>query len=128
MLVSVFTPSHKPEYLPEAWACLKAQTHDDWEGVVVANGDRGGEVEAFVEQLDDPRARVITCRENRVGALKRVACDNCQGDLFVEYDHDDLILEECLSDLATAFQRTGNKSAFLYSDDIPCDWDGPSHI
>lgn len=124
---SVFTPSHKPDHLAEVWGCLLSQTHKDWEWVVVANGDRGGEVEAFVEQLDDPRARVVSASDSRVGALKRVACENCRGDLFVEYDHDDIITENCLEELVTAYRKADCKAAFLYSNNITCDWDGTSH-
>ena len=34
-MLSVFTPSHDPQYLDECWDSLRAQTHQDFEWIVV---------------------------------------------------------------------------------------------
>ena len=35
--VSVFTPSHRPTYLSEAFASLQRQSFPDWEWIVLLN-------------------------------------------------------------------------------------------
>ena len=53
--VSVFTPSHRPTYLSEAFASLQRQTFHDWEWIVLLNhGAR------WTPPHPDPRVRVVT--------------------------------------------------------------------
>ena len=128
MLVSVFTPSHKPDFLPEVWACLQEQTYQKWEWVVVANGPLPHNVATAVEQITegDPRVNVVFSDVSTIGGLKRFACANARGDLFLEYDHDDLITHNCLEKVVRAAQKCP-RTCFIYSDDVTCDWDGRSH-
>ena len=128
MLVSVFTPSHNPKWLRDVWECLLAQTHKDWEWVVVPNGDDAGLVIEAVASItkDDARVRVIPYSgESKIGAIKRFACDNCLGDVFVEYDHDDLITPDCLEAVVEAVVANGPLT-FVHSDDVTCDFHGNS--
>ncbi|MBK7469357.1 MAG: glycosyltransferase [Betaproteobacteria bacterium] len=115
MQFSVFTPTHRPDYIAEAFDSLLAQTCPDWEWVIVPNGPLAalpGRV------LSDPRVRVIAAPDDiaaqGIGALKRFACERCQGDYLVELDHDDLLVPEALARIAEAAARTG--AGFLYSD------------
>lgn len=128
MKVSVFTPSHKPDHLPEVWACLQEQTYTDWEWVVVANGDQAPTVAACVEQLaaGDPRVVIFRSDATTVGGLKRTACEVASGELFMEYDHDDLITHDCIETVVAAAQACP-KSCFIFSDDVTCEWNGQSH-
>lgn len=125
MLVSVFTPTHKPEHLQELWECLQAQTHMDWEWVVVPNGERTTEIVDLLQKMSgyDKRLRIFTSEGSNIGALKRFACDHCTGELFVEVDHDDLIVPECLSTLVS---HVGDEPAFVYSDAHTLNYDGSS--
>jgi len=127
MLVSVFTPSHNPEWLADCWACLLEQTYKEWEWIIVANGDNTDTVVLSVELLcgDDPRVRVIRSTETKIGALKRLACEQALGDLFLEYDHDDLLTHDCLEAVVEA-ARGAPKAAFIWSDDVSCDFSGQS--
>lgn len=128
MLVSVFTPSHNPKWLRDVWACLQAQTHQDWEWVVVANGDDAGLVADSVTGMvqGDPRVRVLMYEgDPKIGALKRFACDNCLGDVLLEYDHDDLITPDCLEAVVEVVAEHGPLT-FVYSDDVTCDFNGNS--
>lgn len=128
MLVSVFTPSHNPKWLREVWECLLAQTHTNWEWVVVPNGDDAGMVSEVATALvaGDPRVRIIQYHgEPKIGAIKRFACDNCIGDVFLEYDHDDLITPDCLAAVAEAVDQNGPLT-FVHSDDVTCDFAGNS--
>lgn len=130
MLLSVFTPTHNPTYLSDVWDCLKAQTDKQWEWVVVPNGDMAEAITSYVKQITggDRRVRVIeaTCDVSGVGALKKFACEQCQGDVFIEYDHDDLITEDCLAEIRAAAERSPQIS-FIYSDDVTMSFEGNSH-
>ncbi len=130
MLLSVFTPTHNPTYLSDVWMCLKAQAYTEWEWVVVPNGNMTKEITAYLTQLvaGDRRARIVEAPASLqgVGALKRFACDQCHGKVFVEYDHDDLITEDCLSSVAAAVTASGDASTFVYSDSVSISFTGES--
>lgn len=111
--VSVFTPTNWSPYLAEAYASLCAQTHSDWEWVILGNGDNWSCPAAF---LEDPRVRVGQAADTsgNVGALKREACGRCRGDVLVELDHDDVLHHDALREVVGAFQR--DQVDFVYSD------------
>ena len=58
---------------------------------------------------------------NNVGIYKRMACDNCTGDIIVELDHDDLLMPEAINKIKKAFTNTD--IGFVYSDTIRCNMD-----
>lgn len=114
MKISIFTPTHKPDYLVEAHASLVAQSLADWEWILVPNGP------AFqIPQpiRADPRVRVVAAPDwiarLGVGTLKRFACEQCEGDVLVELDHDDLLLPTALAKIGAAI---ANGAGFAYSD------------
>lgn len=122
MKVSVFTPSHSPRYLRDAWKSLSGQTHQNWEWVVGANGENADLVEAVVAQetSGDSRVRVFRCPDTgNIGALKRECCLRCDGDIVLELDHDDILTSDCLASVVEAVEKTG-PMAFVYSDDVTC--------
>jgi glycosyltransferase involved in cell wall biosynthesis len=113
MKLSIFTPTHLPDYLCEAYNSLLRQSHTDWEWVIVPNGSK-----AFVPDhiRQDKRVKVVSGAERfyNIGALKRLACDNATGYGFVELDHDDLLFPgDSLAAIAAAFKRGGG---FVFSD------------
>jgi glycosyltransferase involved in cell wall biosynthesis len=120
-MISAFTPTHNPQHLRELYTSLLAQTYDDWEWVVVPNGDNGGAAAHVARALagDDTRVRIIPAPPglSGIGALKRFACDQAKGDYFAEVDHDDTLTENCFEkvmEVATPF-------SFVYSDDVTID-------
>lgn len=119
--VSVFTPSHDTRYLHEAYAGLAAQTHEDWEWVVLLNG----KARTWTPPVEDPRVTVVSAPHSTkgVGALKRVAVEHTKGDVLVELDHDDVLLPTCLTDVATAFAEHP-KASLVYSDFAQIEADG----
>lgn len=121
MRISVFTPSHNPRFLDDAYRSLMAQSVTDWEWVVLLNGKAG----SWSPPEPDERVRVERApgRLHGVGALKRAACELAAGDLLVELDHDDRLLPSALADLMSAF--TSNHAAVLaYSDFAQMNEDG----
>lgn len=113
MLISVFTPTHRTDYLRDAHRCLQAQTHADWEWVIVPNG---GLTSIPDDVAADPRVRVLPAPAtlSGVGALKRFACEAARGAWLFELDHDDLLAPTALQRVAEA---AGDADVgFVYSD------------
>ena len=122
MKVSVFTPSHAPTYLDECWRSLRAQTYDDWEWIVLLNGDA-----TWAPAEADPRIRVVRgTTTGRVGAAKREACALATGDILLELDHDDVLASDCLEAVTTAFAEHP-EVVLVYSDFAQIDQDGSAN-
>jgi len=110
---SIFTPTHRPQYLHEAYASLRRQTVSDFEWVLVPNGP---DLLVPEDIRKDPRVKVHAAppeMAGNIGALKRFACSACSGDVFVELDHDDLLVPTALERILDA-ARSG--AGFVYSD------------
>jgi len=112
-MISVFTPSHDPKYLDEAYESLKNQTYEAWEWVVLMNGDAKWNRPDY-----DDRVKIFYAKpENNgiVGALKNQAVELCIGEILVELDHDDILLPSALEEVSKAFKENPEAS-FVYSD------------
>jgi O-antigen biosynthesis protein len=112
-MISIFTPTHDPKYLNEAYAGLLNQTHQDWEWVVLINGKAKWEA-----PKDEKRVRIAYVKPQLngiVGALKNHAVSLCKGEILVELDHDDILMPTCLEEVQKAFDDNPNAS-FVYSD------------
>jgi glycosyltransferase involved in cell wall biosynthesis len=127
MLVSVFTPSNNPTWLPEVYDCLKQQTYQNWEWVVVPNGPNASSVIQIIESFNDSRIKLFPLASGSIGTLKKFACDNSKGDLFLEYDHDDLITEDCLEEVVKEANKSSD-DAFIFSDALTLNPDGTSQV
>lgn len=80
--MTVFTPSHTPAYLDECHRTVLAQTHTDWEWIVLLNA--GAEWEP---PRPDPRIRIVHGESSgNVGAAKREACALATGEILVELE------------------------------------------
>jgi glycosyltransferase involved in cell wall biosynthesis len=99
MLISLFTPTHNPQFLDRLARSVARQTCAEFEWVIVPNGD-AGEV-----RVDLPQARIVPYagQTQNIGELKRFACLACRGDVLVEVDHDDELTPDCVAELAAAF-------------------------
>jgi SAM-dependent methyltransferase len=98
-MISVFTPSHSPEYLDDCLKSLLAQTYDDWEWVILLNHEA-----QWSPSVDDPRVRVTRDDEvEGVGAAKQAVVTACEGDYLVELDHDDYLASNALERVLEAF-------------------------
>jgi glycosyltransferase involved in cell wall biosynthesis len=106
--ISIFTPSHNPEHLPELYESIRDQEFFEW--VIVTNN--GCVVPE--EIAADERVVVYDYPHEYVGALKAYACSKCVGDILLEVDHDDLLTQDCLSEVANAFLANPDVG-FVYS-------------
>lgn len=110
---SVFTPTHDPRRLWEAYDSLLEQTDQDWEWVIVENNG------ADVGSLPDPRVKVLHYDHANIGALKAFACANASGEWLVELDHDDLLMPDCLASIGAC-----RDADFAYTNVVRVDGEG----
>jgi glycosyltransferase involved in cell wall biosynthesis len=110
MKISIFTPSHNPQFLDDAYQSILSQTYNDWEWVVLLNG------EAEWENPDDHRVRVECVKSDikGVGALKSKAVELCNGEIYLELDHDDILISNALERVVEAFEANP-EVGFVYS-------------
>jgi hypothetical protein len=101
MRLSVFTPSNDPRYLDDCHRSLRRQTETSWEWIVLLNGKAPNwrPLEA------DERVKIFRAHASLrgVGAAKRNACEHATGDVLVELDHDDVLVDSALAKIAAAF-------------------------
>lgn len=117
MKISIITPTNVRrsdsamwQYFMECADSVLAQSHEDWEWIVLSNGGA-----ALVGMPKDPRIRVIkTQTTGNIGALKKEACRWATGDVIVELDHDDILTRNCLMEVARAFEEDP-EVLFVYS-------------
>lgn len=125
MRLAVFTPSHDIRYLDACYRSLAEQTHRDWEWIVALNGRAA----PWHPPERDDRVRVLRVpgRLSGVGAVKRYVCEQADADILVELDHDDVLLPDCLAEVAGAFAAHPD-AALVYSDFAQIDADGSPNL
>ena len=121
MRFSVFTPTHRPDHLLEAYRSLTRQAIPDWEWVLVPNN--GCQIPD--EILLDTRVKVVSFESDKVGQLKRFACANAEGEILVELDHDDMLEPTALQDIGNAVDAG---AGFVYSDFVNFRPDGTCEV
>lgn len=103
-MFSLITPVHPPhfKFLSEAHETLLEQTIGEWEWIVAPQHETP-------PLPNDPRIKLhpVAWPNNGtyppIGLLKRHCADRAIGDVIVEFDADDLLHPECLSELRRAF-------------------------
>lgn len=120
MFVSVITPTYNtnPAFLHRAWQSLKNQTYSDWEWVV---WDDSTQLETWSllsgfasDERYDLKMHRSLLHSGIIGEVKRRAFMVSEGDILLEFDHDDELTPECLSEVVHAFQDP--EVGFVYSD------------
>jgi glycosyltransferase involved in cell wall biosynthesis len=117
MKFSIITPSHKyQDYILELYESITNQTYDNWEWILYLNGEFKKE-QLTKEIIKDKRVRIFTDYEgnSNIGYVKNKAFSLGTGDVLVEMDHDDILLPNCLEELAVAFEQNP-ECGFVYSD------------
>ena len=106
MLISIITPSHKlTPYLLELYESICNQTYSNWEWVLwLNNGFTLDQVPSCI--AEDNKVKVYLSPEDNpnIGYHKHHAFSLGKGEVLVEADHDDLLLPNCLEEIAAAFQ------------------------
>lgn len=109
-LVSIFTPSHNPKFLDDAYNSVINQTYDNWQWIIILNNNA-----QWHPPVEDNR--ILLIRNNYlkgVGAAKKFACSFAAGEYLVELDHDDILSSDCIEVLVNVFE-TNPDVGFAYS-------------
>jgi len=112
-MLSIITPTHKPDYLMRLYESLKIQTCKDFEWVVVPNNRADV---SFLPKEDWIRIVPYTEDSKLIGAIKNYAFNQGLGEWLAEVDHDDEITPDCVEELLKAAKE--NVCDFIYSDSI----------
>ena len=120
--VSIFTPCHTNKYLQEAYDSIKDQSFAEW--IIVYNN--GGVPMDF----GDPRVKthVLYKAPEKVGTLKKYACEQATGDILLELDCDDLLMPHAIEEVQRAFSDP--EIGFVYSNALHtnADWSKRDHF
>lgn len=127
--VSFFTPIHNTgDRLRRLYESLRAQTHGNWEWVVVNDSSDGGRTLKMAEALaaEDSRISLYDFRRKSggvIGESKYRAAMLAKGDVLAEIDHDDYVLPESAALLIRAFDAHPD-AGFAYTDCVEMleDW------
>lgn len=116
MLLSIITPTHNPEHLLDAFRSLTVQKYADWEWVLAPNGAAIGKIPAEIK--NHPKVRIFPYHppedeQVKIGALKNWCCQNAQGEVFIELDHDDMLVPGVLSKIV---EKANEGAGFIFSD------------
>jgi glycosyltransferase involved in cell wall biosynthesis len=118
MKFSLITPSHRYQtYFDELYKSIVEQTYSNWEWIVYLNGEFKRD-QLSEEILNDERVKIFEVYDGNtnIGYVKNKAFFLGTGDILVEVDHDDILLPNCLEELAKAFEENPD-CGFVYSDD-----------
>jgi hypothetical protein len=107
MLVSVVLPTRdRSRLLTRAIGSVQAQTHANWELLVVDDGssdDTAAVVGAIA--IDDPRVRLLTSDGAGDARARNVGLDNARGEAVAYLDDDNRMFPIWLAAVAWAFER-----------------------
>ena len=130
-LFSIVTPVYEPpvEVFRETLASVRAQTHEDWEWILVDDCSPSPQVRDLVrrEAEVDPRIRLVERAEN--GHIVKASNDGIEaarGEFLVLLDHDDLLAVDALDVMARHIAAHPDVD-YLYSDEDKADADGTRH-
>jgi len=115
---SIITPEHNVNNMPfllELYESIKNQTYENWEWILFLNG-KMTRSQLPKEIIKNKKVIIIedTSNNNNIGYLKNKAFFAGAGDILVEADHDDILIETCLEKLNEEYQD--ETIGFVYSD------------
>ena len=121
---SIVTPFHKQDihFLLDLYNSLIEQTLDDWEWVLVPNGEGlKADISCFTK---DKRVKVFPFEyaDGKVGPLKRYGCYQAIGEYLVEVDFDDMLTPDCLEKLKVEIDK--DAPDFIFSNFCQVDLEG----
>ena len=126
MKFTVISPLHKAynKFIEDAYKSLIAQSHDDWEFVVILN--HGGKLPATMKT--DSRVIAVSAGKDggNIGLLKRLGCKRGTGDILVELDADDMLTPGALESLNGTFSDPSVAMAYSNSASFNEEWESKS--
>jgi glycosyltransferase involved in cell wall biosynthesis len=120
-VISFFTSVYnRGDKVYEQYDNIVKQTYINWEWVIVNDSIDGGKTQKFLENIMkwDPRVKVYEFRNKTkgiIGEAKYRAASLCKGEILAEFDHDDILIENCAEILMNA-QKIYKDAGFFYTD------------
>lgn len=115
---SIITPEHNVKNMPfllELFESITSQTYKNWEWVLYLNGEMTeDQLPSSIREHNQVKIFKEPTKNNNIGYLKNKAFNCGIGDILVEADHDDILIDTCLEKLNIAFQD--ESIGFVYSD------------
>lgn len=123
---SIIVPAYrtKEEYLLRMLESVRRQTYPRWE-LVLADATEDRSVEQAAGRAEDPRIRYVRLEGNNgIAGNSNEALKAVRGDYVGLLDHDDVLTEDALYEMAAEIRRgeqEGIRRRMLYSDEDKCD-------
>lgn len=107
MLITVAVPTHnRAQLLREALASVAAQTHAEWEVVVVDDGSSPPVPESTLRELLGERFILVRHDQAQgIAAAKNAGVAAARGKVVLHLDDDDLLTPTALAQIAAAYDR-----------------------
>ncbi|WP_139822725.1 glycosyltransferase family 2 protein [Tuberibacillus sp. Marseille-P3662] len=115
-LVSIITPSYNSsDYIEEAISCVKNQTYENWEMIIVDDCSTDNSREIIQKQVSyDQRIRFIPLKENSGAAVARNNAISAANGRYIAFlDSDDLWMPQKLVEQVDFMER--NDLAFTFT-------------
>ncbi|HUW28694.1 MAG TPA: glycosyltransferase family 2 protein [Sulfuriferula sp.] len=105
MLITVAVPTHnRPQLLREALTSVAAQTHPEWEVVVVDDGSTPPVLESMLRELLGERFILVRHDQAQgIAAAKNAGVTSARGEIVLHLDDDDLLTDTALTKIASAY-------------------------
>ncbi|MDP4173537.1 MAG: glycosyltransferase [Bacteroidota bacterium] len=112
VMVSVIIPTYnRKDKLVRAIKSVLAQSYDDYEIIVV--NDNGEDVSSVIEELKDPRIRLISHNINKgLSAARNSAIKYSRGKYLAYLDDDDIYYPDHLETLVNYLENSNSKIAY----------------
>lgn len=126
---SIVVPTYytREEYLRQMLESVQSQTYPRWE-LLLADATGDDSVKKVYDNCVDSRIRYLRLPENRgISENTNAGIDAASGDYIGLLDHDDLLTENALYEMAAAIwegKKRGTAPGLLYSDEDKCDGAG----
>jgi len=125
---TILTPAYrtKETHLMEMLESLRRQTYPRWE-LILADATEDDSVERVVRTVEDSRIRYLRLQENGgIAQNTNQALTYAVGDYVGLLDHDDVLTENALYEMAVQIEQRKQQGAelqMLYSDEDKCNGD-----
>ena len=126
---SIIVPAYrtKKAYLQEMLRSVQRQSYPRWE-LILADASEDDGVEWAAASVQDSRIRYVRLDKNQgIAGNSNEALAFAAGEYVGLLDHDDLLTEDALYEMASAVSRggrEGRRPGMLYSDEDKCDQEG----
>jgi glycosyltransferase involved in cell wall biosynthesis len=115
---SIITPEHTKKNIPfllELYDSILNQTYSNWEWIIYLNNDCTEEdLPSQIRWNEKVTVYRDDADKTEVGYFKNKAFHLGTGDILVEADHDDILIENCLEELYKVYQEKADVG-FVYS-------------